>query len=86
MAGHREELFFDFRSIYQQNSQKSDKSDSEIRFVSDSSQSLKRITANGKVMGLADCLHLVDWGGTDFSFNKQSWGKSASGHRAAFFL
>ncbi len=73
--------FTDFWSIYQLNIRRSDKSDSKITFVSGSSRSLKRLTANGEVIVLADCLHLVDWGGTGASGKKLPWGKTAPGHR-----
>lgn len=49
--------------------------------MSGPSRSLKRLTANGKVIVLADCLHLVDWGGTGASGKKLPWGKTAPGNR-----
>ena len=54
--------FSDFWSVYHLNIQRSDKSDSKIRLCQNS-LSWRRLAANDKV--IADCLHLVDWGGTD---------------------
>lgn len=72
-------IFSDLWSVFQLNIQRSGKSDSEIRLVP--GLSLMRLTANGKVLVLADCLHLVDWGGTSTSGNKLPWGKIAPWHR-----
>lgn len=54
-------------------------SDSKIWFVPN--LFLRRLTANGKVFVLADCLHLMDWGKTGVSGNKPLWGKTAPEHR-----
>lgn len=69
----------DFRSVYLLNSQRNDKSNSKIRFVP--GPSMMRLTANDQVLVLADCLHLVEWGGTGASGNKLPWGTTAPEHR-----